>query len=131
MNIGNTWLYGYADETGLLMLKEDPETLAVEMFYDPTVKKELTDEKKKELWSLANRSAREREKNGVVFKTYMPDQYIEELKQLMVTDPKKGPMFIQEKSIHVDLGTHGTTLKVSHDKWKAICGMKVEESTQA
>jgi len=125
MNLGNTWLYGYGDETGLQVLKEDPETLAVDLFYDPTVRKELTDEKKKELWALANRSAREKEKNGVVFKTYMPDQYLEQLKQMMTTDPIGALALIQEKSIHIDLGTHGTTLKVVHEKWKKL----VEPST--
>ena len=120
MNLGNTWLYGYGDETGLQVLKEDPETLAVDLFYDPTVRKELTDEKKKELWALANRSAREQEKNGVVFKTYMPDQYLEELKEMMTTNPIGALALIQEKSIHIDLGTHGTTLKAVHEKWKKL-----------
>jgi len=129
MNLGNTWLYGYGDETGLLILKEDPETLAVELFYDPVVKKELTDEKKKELWSLVNRSAREKEKNGIVFKTYMPDQHIDELKGLMTTNPRKALSFIQEMSIHVDLGTHGTTLKVAHEKWRKLIGEIVNSET--
>lgn len=117
-----TWFYGYGNNEGLQFLKEDPENLSTELFYDEVAKKKIGDEKKKDLWVLSNRAYKEKEKNGVVFKINMPDSSLEELKSLKETDPKKAMAVIYEKARHIHLGTHGTTLEEANEKFHSVCG---------
>ena len=119
----NTWYYGYTDNSGLVSIKEDPETIAVELFYDGEVKKEVSDDKKKDLWSLSNRTHKEKENNGVVFQVYFPDEDKAALLAIKESDPKAAMKMLHEKSIHIDLCTHGTTVGVAHGKWNFICGV--------
>ena len=117
----NTWYYGYANIDGLQSLKEDPETIAVELFYDDPVKKEIGDEKKKELWSLSNRTFKEADKLGVVFKVYLPDVNKEEIFGAIANSPKEAMPLIHKYAIHIDLGVHATTLEVAREKWFTLC----------
>ena len=125
----NTWFYGYADNSGLAILKEDTETIAVELFYDTPVKKEISDDKKKDLWSYSNRAHKEKDKSGVVFQIYFPDSHKDELLTLKETDPKAALNLIHLHAIHIDLGSHGTTIQVAEEKWKFICGLIPEPVT--
>ena len=122
----NTWYYGYGSKKGLTFLREDQETIATELFYDEGVKKEISDEKKKELWGLSNQAHNESSELGVVFKLYFPDADKEELLALKESDPVKAMAFIESKGIHIELGTHGTTLEEAKRKFFTICGVEQE-----
>lgn len=120
---GNTWVYGYANITGLLMIKEDPINLSVDLFYDPLVKKELSDSKETDLWALSNKSRdpQEIKQDGIVFKCYVPDESLEKIKTLMETDKKGALKMLNEKSIHIELGTQSITNQTAINRWYKIC----------
>ncbi len=120
-----TWLYGYCNDKGLQFLKEDPENISTELFYDEAAKKTIGDDKKKDLWVLSNRAYKEKDQNGVVFKINMPDSVLEELNTLKDSDPKKALSLIYEKARHINLGTHGTTLEEANERFHFCCGVPV------
>lgn len=115
-----TWFFGYGNDNGLINLEEDPLNLSVDLFYDEEVKKNISDDYKKKLWTLAHKARTEANLNGCWFKALIPDNNIQELKDLKETDPRAAMILVEKYAVSIELGIHGIPVSTMIDRWAKI-----------